>query len=644
MACVICKTPFYYDGFVCVLSSLIGNMSTASACPANYVPYNNVVTNRTQRCVCSINAGYYSSNSSCLPCSSQPPAGIPSSSCQACSLNSGFYNTSIECIYCFKAPYSTGTATVSGCKCIANYFWSAITSSCQCDWTIGYFGTPGSCVSCYKFPNTYSATRTGCTCVPGYLWNGTQCICDPTNGAFISASLQCINCNMMAGALPTVLGGNSCTCITGYIWSTTIGSCVCYYPNNNYLLKNGICYDCDAVTYSTVQIPNVDASLCACNSSYAISLSNSISRCLDCRTVLYSTNSTISGSCGCLNNFVWNSLTQSCTCPAPYTLSGGQCICNPTIAVVIGGVCFACSNDPYSSGVSNGVSCTCSLGMYWNGNMCSSTTCNSTSIYVLSSLNSLNYVCQDCTNPIYLTISKNSSNSCNCLSPILVWSSSTSSCQCSSSTAILYVSSNSYLCVTCNSSIYALSKLNSNTCSCIDSSFTWTGKSCSCSSGSIILSNTKCVPCSTQSTLDNFTCSCTSVSASSIWNDLIQKCITCGDMINVPFSVGGYYGVVCKCKSGYIWDVSSNACIKNCSGISCILRCNNLPNTVQGTSPLPVSMVAVRIIPGGDTIKNFYNSVPSNYVNLSTQACQCNPGYSWDTSRLRCFNNNISLS
>jgi hypothetical protein len=135
---------------------------------------------------------------------------------------------------------------VSGCKCIANYFWSSIKSSCQCDWTVGYYGTPESCISCYKLSNTVSASPTGCFCVAGYIWNGTQCICDPTNGAFFSTTLQCINCNRMVGALATVVGGSRCACIEGYIWSTTSASCVCDYTDN-FFQMNGICYDCGAI-------------------------------------------------------------------------------------------------------------------------------------------------------------------------------------------------------------------------------------------------------------------------------------------------------------------------------------------------------------------------------------------------------------
>lgn len=97
LACVLCKTPFYFDGYACVLAANIPNMSTTStitACPANFIARLSPVTNQTIKCVCSIAAGYYTSNNSCLSCTLQPVPGVATANCLACSVTSGFYNTS----------------------------------------------------------------------------------------------------------------------------------------------------------------------------------------------------------------------------------------------------------------------------------------------------------------------------------------------------------------------------------------------------------------------------------------------------------------------------------------------------------------------------------------------------------------------
>jgi hypothetical protein len=164
--------------------------------------------------------------------------------------------------------------------------------------------------------------------------------------------------------------------------------------------------------------------------------------------------------------------------------------------------------------------------------------------------------------------------------------------------------------------------------------------------------------CSTLTTLSNFTCSCSSAtSPNSIWNDITQTCVACGSSA-VPNSVAGYYGVACKCATGYIWDVMTNACIANCPSTGCTMNCANIPNVVTGSAAISISPVSssasaslvgstaatiIRNLPGGTSIQAFYVSAGSNYANISSMACKCNSGYSWDNLRLRCYSNSISL-
>jgi hypothetical protein len=148
--------------------------------------------------------------------------------------------------------------------------------------------------------------------------------------------------------------------------------------------------------------------------------------------------------------------------------------------------------------------------------------------------------------------------------------------------------------------------------------------------------------CPTLTTLSNFTCSCsTTSSANSIWNDITQTCVTCGSTA-VPNSIAGYYGVACACATGYIWDVMTNACISKCPSAGCTMNCASIPN-VANTTPVLASSITARNLPGGASMKNFYLTAGSNHASISSTACQCISGFSWDSLRLRCYNSNINL-
>jgi hypothetical protein len=92
LACVTCRSPFYYNGNACIQSATIGNINIATnACPANFVFTASPVNNQTLRCVCSFVAGYYTNANSCLSCTTQPIPGIATTNCLTCSVASGFY-------------------------------------------------------------------------------------------------------------------------------------------------------------------------------------------------------------------------------------------------------------------------------------------------------------------------------------------------------------------------------------------------------------------------------------------------------------------------------------------------------------------------------------------------------------------------
>lgn len=87
VACILCVSPFIFNGYSCVLNSLIVNYNTGlNSCPTNYVSNKNPITNQTISCVCSSVAGYYTNASVCLSCSIQSLNGINSTSCISCSV------------------------------------------------------------------------------------------------------------------------------------------------------------------------------------------------------------------------------------------------------------------------------------------------------------------------------------------------------------------------------------------------------------------------------------------------------------------------------------------------------------------------------------------------------------------------------
>lgn len=135
-ACLNCGGPtFFHNNYTCELATVITNInSTSGACPTYYTLSVDVITNQTTSCVCSIAAGYYTNASSCKSCTTEGIAGVSSENCIACSLSFNFYKSAKECIYCPNAQYSTGVASLSGCSCQTNYYWSTLKSRCECDW------------------------------------------------------------------------------------------------------------------------------------------------------------------------------------------------------------------------------------------------------------------------------------------------------------------------------------------------------------------------------------------------------------------------------------------------------------------------------------------------------------------------------
>jgi hypothetical protein len=96
VSCILCVSPFLFNGYSCISNSLISNYNVVSqSCPANFKINKNPITNQTINCVCSSALGFYTNASFCLSCSTQPPNGVSTSSCINCSLASGFALTTL---------------------------------------------------------------------------------------------------------------------------------------------------------------------------------------------------------------------------------------------------------------------------------------------------------------------------------------------------------------------------------------------------------------------------------------------------------------------------------------------------------------------------------------------------------------------
>lgn len=442
-------------------------------------------------CYCSYQLGYYiGSGSSCLSCAALPSTGsVTSSGCQICSYLQGFlYLSNDTCIQCSAIPGSSGSANNAGCICTSGQ-WNSVLSQCV-----------------------------NVVCSTGYIYSSQnmQCICNPT--VSINSATNCTPCSSITNSNGIPTNSTACGCNTGYVWtvSGSLGACTSIVTNCNTttsVIIGSICYNCLTAQFSTgpavgtakclcpsalvwsfntvnntgacicsnsLQIPSTNGTSCICNSAYAIPSTST--PCLDCRTVNYSTNTTVAGGCGCLTNFAWNSTSLSCVCSSPFIVNGSQCVCNPSTAVILNAVCSLCSNDAKSTGVSTGTACVCQTYFIWNGTACINQ-CNSTAVVITLSASASS--CLNCGNSATFTLAKINTTACSCTNSALSWNN-LGYCDCGASSAMIVTGTN-YVCVLCNSAIYSTGANNSYSCSC-PSPLTWnpTTKACDCGPSAVV--------------------------------------------------------------------------------------------------------------------------------------------------------------
>jgi len=458
---------------------------------------------------------------------------------------------------------------------MSSYYWSAVTSSCQCDWTLGYYGSPGSCIYCYLLSNTiYPATSKGCTCARGYKWNGTQCICDTTNAAFISSSGQCIDCNIIAGAFPIIVSGNSCVCLHGLIWNSTLQQCSCDFTQNFWVI-NGACIDCGA-------LPNTNG------------------------------QATSSG-CQCMPTLIWISSKNACGCPSGYVNMGTYCgscslITLPTGATIAGcnacnysqgfslsgGICYACSKQKYSTATANSGGCICTNSTYmgwipaYGGCYCALSANYFTGIVngVLSCQSCLKVTggCSSCgiSGP---TVSGN--NFCTNCSSLPNSNGTVINGQCACNAGFIF-NTNIYP-NQCACSFKMSGYLSNGICqTCLSLASTGTITSlgcqiCSNSQGFYFINNDTCILCSSLPNSNGLAnaagCGC----STGIWDNVLFKCNTI------------------TCASGYGFNTQNQACI-----------CNPSTSILLGTTCISCS-----------TVSNSTGAV------FNSTGCVCNTNYTW---------------
>jgi len=378
---------------------------------------------------------------------------------------------------------------------------------------------------------------------------------------------------------------------------------------------------------------------CTCNSSSISSKGSCILCPIKNGTGLPSITNSL--NCECLDNFAWNGKACLCNAPLTYTATNSSCDCNlpyefnssnvcvcPTDKAIINSkkVCILCSSITYATTPNTASACYCQTSFIWTtAGICD---CNSTSIIKQFDTS---FICTTCDAGLYAKakVAGVLSTKCSCPITSMTWNTTSQVCDCANNSAI-YKNGNTYSCVVCNSLVYANSKINSTTCNCSVADMKWTSGKCSCDVYTIITPDLSCLPCSnTVALIDKYVCGCPS---GSIWNDINQACISCGNIFGSNGTVKN--NLVCFCNTTYYWDVMTLRCVAynaTCtatkSALSC-MDCSAIPFTFNSTAVLKVA-ASVRALFGGAAIATLLTQAGTNYKTLASYMCICLPGYKW---------------
>lgn len=93
----------------------------------------------------------------------------------------------------------------------------------------------------------------------------------------------------------------------------------------------------------------------------------------------------------------------------------------------------------------------------------------------------------------------------------------------------------------------------------------------------------------------------------------------------------------CNCNFGYSYNPSSHTCFENCGG-----DVNSYPDPINESVCLCIQNYVKNS--NGTCVRNCSNDANANGVSGSNiSQCNCNSGFKWDSSKLKCIRNCSSI-
>lgn len=350
-------------------------------------------------------------------------------------------------------------------------------------------------------------------------------------------------------------------------------------------------------------------------------------------------------SCSCKNKkLTWDAATQTCACPDPATQ---VFVASPSAN------CITCDATINSEGIDtdNPGKCKCLTGLSFIDGKCS---CGKTSAFITDDAGAI--TCINCNNSASFLKNRKNEKECNCVSSSLKWDATKGVCTCPDS-KVPYGKASSLKCATCKGPnvVGTLLESDPSKCTCPTELFTYSIStagvpSCTCiAKNSIVTFAQECLVCPAVVAEGGLgviatahECKCTNTFYWS-WGENI--CKKCSEDLNAKTTGGN--NVACVCKTGFVWDVVTQACIEPCAAkdATC-LACSGLANSDGADAVLASTKAAsTRInVAGADAIKALLvnSAVPTNFAFLSTYQCGCAENFLWDPVHFKCVSNTLN--
>ena len=564
------------------------------------------------------------------------------------------------CITCDVKVNSIGKNDKVSCACIGDLIWSATLKRCDCADPAVYTGD--ACTTCDATTNAKGvSTKTAgqCECLTKDMkWDSTKlsCVCSNANAVLFTVTevVSCKVCGSTINSLSSSNSATSCDCPDGLTWTDNVG-CAC--PEGQVLIPGAKprCVDCTAtgvfatgpstdgkscLCASDALKWNAKSGKCACPKSSQIPIGDPLT-CFECKNAAAFTTLPVVGgnSCTCTNKkLTWDATTQKCACTDPTT----QVFVSAPSAS-----CITCDATINADGIDadNANKCKCLTGLTFADGKCS---CGKTSAFIKDATDVI--TCINCNNAASYLKNRKSDTECNCVSPALKWDATKGVCSCPDS-KVPYGKTSSLKCTTCSGPnvVGTLLETDPSKCTCPTELFTYSISnagvpSCTCTDkNSIVSFAQECVTCAAAvaaggigSPLTGHECKC---AITFFWSWTDNACKKCADDLNAKTTGGN--NVACVCKTGFVWDVITQACIEPCAANDgTCLACAGLTNSDGKDSVLASTKSAsTRIaVAGADSIKALLtnSAVPTNFAKLSVYQCGCADKFLWDPVHFKC--------